>query len=283
MTKAIFFSVFALVAIVSWGGVRKVHAGDETIERLIDAVVQREVSKFADSMNAKMNAELERMVEDKFESKETKIDRLAKEHISFLTDKINFLTILVTVVFTFFGISSIVVTVTSSKKLIEYRDAYNAMCEKSNRAVEAIAAAEKKMYRVQARTCYHVTKNALAVYKSLNETSPVAEPEKEKKERAVRRENLRAFLSIMRYGVRYALDAGDNSLVYNYVTNINPLLESLKENNGENDIRSIHNLFARSRWPDSNDISNALNSMAIRVRMRDALLQSYSDLLSMFS
>ena len=175
--KAIFCSVFALVVIVSWGGVHGVHTGEEKIERLIDARVKKEVSKIADSINVKMNAEVERKVENKFKSKESNIDRLAKEHISFLTDKINFLTILVTVVFAFFGISSIVVTVT----LIEYRDAYNAMCEKSNRAVEAIAVAEKKMFRVQSRTCYHVAKNALVLYKSLNQTSSITEPEKEKK------------------------------------------------------------------------------------------------------
>ena len=180
MMKATFCSFFVLVAIASWGGA---YTCDEKIECLINVAVRREASKIANSMNAKMNAELERRVENTFESEEAKINRLAKEHISFLTDKINFLTILVTVVFALFGISSIVVTVSSSRKLIEYRDAYNAMCEKSNRAVDAIAAAEKKMYRVQARTCYHVTKNALAVYKSLNETSPTAEPEKEKKER----------------------------------------------------------------------------------------------------
>lgn len=281
--KVIFCSVFALVVIVSWGGVHGVHTGEAKIERLIDARVKKEVSKIADSINVKMNAEVERKVENKFKSKESNIDRLAKEHISFLTDKINFLTILVTVVFAFFGILSMVVTVASSKKLIEYIGAYNAMCEKSNRAVEAIAVAEKKMFRVQSRTCYHVAKNALVLYKSLNQTSSITEPEKEKKERAVRRANLKAFLTHLRYGIRYALDAGDNAYAYNYVTNINPLLEILKENNGANDIKSLHNSFAKSRWPDSHDISNALNSMAISARMREALLKSYLDLLNMFS
>ena len=283
MLKVIVCTFFALVTAVALGDVHMGHNKGGKLERMVDVAVKGECVKAADRMSGVLKTELEDQLNKKFDAKSAEIDRLAKEHISFLTDKINFLTILVTVVFAFFGISSIVVTVTSSKKLIEYIDAYNAMCEKSNRAVEAIAVAEKKMFRVQSRTCYHVAKNALVLYKSLNQTSPTTEPEKEKRERAVRRENLKAFLINLRYGMRYALDAGDNASVYNYVTNINPLLEALKINNGANDIKSLHNSFAKSRWPDSKEILNALSSMAIRAKMKDALLKSYADLLDMFS
>lgn len=230
-----------------------------------------------------INAYIQRELNKQLKGKSLELDKIASEHISFLTDKVSYLTVLVTVVFSLFGISSIIVTIASSKKLLEYRDAYKEAREEMNRALTAIDCAEKKMYKVQSRTCYHVAKNALVIYKSMNKIALEEGEAREKDERGVRRENLKSFLSHLRYGMRYAIDAGDSSFVYNYVTNINPLLVSVENEVGQGDIRGMRNSLSKAHWPDKREVSSALNNAAISAKMRDSLLKAYTDLQNLFS
>ena len=253
------------------------HSAICDVQRLADQSVM--IENNADYKQ--INVYIQRSLNEQLKEKSLLLDKIATEHISFLTDKVNFLTILVTVVFALFGISSVVVTIASSKKLMEYRESYKEACEKMSKAIAAIGCAEKKMYKVQSRTCYNVARNIGVMYKSMNKNALDDGEEREKEGRGIRRENLRSFLSHLRYGLRYAIDAGDYSFVYNYVTTLNPLLESLKNDVGLEDMRSVRNSSSRAHWPDKREVASALNSAAISVKMREALLGAYANLLNL--
>lgn len=112
----------------------------------------------AEATNAVYRLSLEGLAQRSSQGTE-ELNRLAKDHISFLTNKLSFLSILITIVFGVLSVVAVAVPIIAGMKLSEYKNDIRDIRTKAESAVAHLEGLEKAVRKAQKESLQHLAKS----------------------------------------------------------------------------------------------------------------------------
>lgn len=190
-----------------------------------------------DATNTVCSMAFER-IELKSKQKEDSLNKLAKEHISFLTNKLSFLSIVITVAFGVLALVAVAVPVFTAIKFAEYKGCYQEVKTKVDESISQMRSLELIVQKMQRESFCHLANSYYLRAKTEAEQYKIALLSGSAAP-ASRQSMLRAYCADMLQGMSYSCNGNALIQIYRILLTVMMVGVLIKTPNGRQDASAV--------------------------------------------